>query len=200
MKKQTLFVIAMLLAVVILFITCNPDEGRMEKEKYEASFRKNGVYENPEQYGQHLVTLMGCNDCHTPKRMGKFGPELDSVLMLSGRPAKRPLFDIDRKAMSGKGLTVTDDLTAWAGPWGVSFTANLTPDETGLAGWTLDQFKIAIRHGKYHGMENGRTLLPPMPWEMYKHMSDDEMAAVFAYLKTLTPINNLVPAPLPPTQ
>ena len=132
--------------------------------------------------------------------MGKFGPELDSVLTLSGRPAKRPLFDIDRKAMAGKGLIVTDDLTAWAGPWGVSFTANLTPDETGLAGWTLDQFKIAIRHGKYHGMENGRTLLPPMPWEMYKHMSDDEMAAVFAYLKTLTPINNLVPAPLPPAQ
>jgi len=200
MKKQTLFVMAMLLAPIIAFIACNPAEAGMEKEKYEASFRKNNVYESPEKYGEHLVTLMGCNDCHTPKRMGKFGPEPDSILLLSGHPAKRPLFDVDRKAMAGKGLIVTDDLTTWVGPWGVSFTANLTPDDTGLANWTLDQFKIAIRHGKYHGMENGRNLLPPMPWETYRFMSDDEMAAVFAYLKTIKPINNLVPAPIPPGQ
>ena len=200
MKRQILFVMATLLAVVILFITCNPAESNIERDKFEASFRKNGVYGSPEKYGEHLVTIMGCNDCHTPKKMGEFGPEPDSLLTLSGHPAKMPLFDVDLKATAAKGLVITNDLTAWAGPWGVSYTANLTPDDTGIGSWTIDQFKTAIRHGKYHGMENGRSLLPPMPWQMYRFMSDDEFAAVFAYLKTLKPINNLVPPPIPPAK
>jgi hypothetical protein len=202
MKNRSVLVMAFLAAVVLFFIKCG-NQGQDTatiREQLLKEFRKNSVYDNPEKYGEHLVTIMGCNDCHTPKRMGKFGPEQDSVLMLSGHPAKMPLFDIDRKAMAAKGLIVTSDLTAWAGPWGVSYTANLTPHETGLANWTLDQFQIAIRHGKFHGIENGRNLLPPMPWDTYKYASDDEIAAVFAYLKTIKPINNLVPPPLPPAQ
>jgi hypothetical protein len=49
-------------------------------------------------------------------------------------------------------------------------------------------------------MMNGRDILPPMPWEMYKHMSDDEIAAIFAYLKTIPAVSNQVPPPVPPAQ
>ena len=53
--------------------------------------------------------------------------------------------------------------TAWAGPWGVSFTANLTPDkETGLGDWTEEQFIATMRTGKHQG--KGRPVLPPMPY------------------------------------
>ena len=56
----------------------------------------------------------------------------------------------------------------------------------------------AIRNGKYKGLENSRPLLPPMPWDMYRNFSDDELKAVFAYLKSTKPIRNIVPAPKPP--
>ena len=56
--------------------------------------------------------------------------------------------------------------TAWSGPWGVSFTANLTPDpETGLGRWTLRNFMDTIRSGRHMG--RGRPILPPMPWTAY---------------------------------
>ena len=202
MKNRSVFIVAFLAAITLLFIKCGNqgENSAMNRETLLKEFRQKNVYESQEKYGEHLVSIMGCNDCHTPKKMGKFGPEDDSLLTLSGHPAKMPLFEIDRKAMAARGLVVTNDLTAWAGPWGVSFTANLTPDESGLGGWTLDQFRIAIRHGKYHGQENGRMLLPPMPWYTDKYMSDDEMAALFAYLKSIKPIANVVPPPLPPAQ
>src|SRR5690606_28954878 len=84
--------------------------------------------------------------------------------------------------------------TAWAGPWGVSFTANLTPDrETGLGKWTLRNFVETIRTGRHLG--RGRAILPPMPIPMYKHMTDDDLAAVFAYLQSIPPVRNKVPSP-----
>ena len=88
-------------------------------------------------------------------------------------------------------------LTAWAGPWGVSFTANLTPDkETGLGKWTLRNFKDTIRSGRHLG--RGRPILPPMPIAMYKHMTDEDLEAVFSYLQSIPAISNRVPEPLPP--
>lgn len=198
MKNQPLFIAAV--AAIAFFADCNPQEDAAKQQKAAADFKKTNVYGSMEAYGGHLVTIMGCNDCHTPKKMGPHGPELDSTLLMSGHPAGMPAIQVDRKAMAGAGLIVTRDLTEWVGPWGVSYTANLTPDETGLASWTLDQFKIALRQGKYHGIQNGRMLLPPMPWDMIRHLSDDEMAAVFAYLKSLPPVSNLVPPPLPPAR
>jgi hypothetical protein len=92
---------------------------------------------------------------------------------------------------------VSPTFTAWVGPWGVSFTANLTPDQnTGLGVWTEEMFIQAIREGKHMG--NGRPILPPMPWEMFRQMTDDDLKAVFAYLRTLKPISNHVPDPIPP--
>jgi len=149
--------------------------------------------------GQYLVTIGACHDCHTPKIMTAAGPVLDSTRLLSGHPAQRatPAFPAGVIAPDRWGAVTNNDLTAWAGPWGVSYTANLTPDRTGLAGWTSDVFIKTIRSGKHAGV--GRALLPPMPWPMYAHMTDDDLRAVFAYLQSLPPVSNLVPAPVPPT-
>jgi hypothetical protein len=106
--------------------------------------------------------------------------------------------DINRKELETKVVVVNLLLTEWSGPWGVSYTANLTPDDTGIGSWSEEQFFKAIRHGKFKGLDGSRTLLPPMPWEMYRHMTDGELSAIFAYLKSIKPVNNLVPPPLPP--
>lgn len=155
-------------------------------------------YQSLEEYGEHLVMIAGCHDCHTPKKMGPHGPELDFDLALSGHPSDLPLPELDRKDLENKGVAATQTLTAWVGPWGISYTANLTSDETGIGSWTEDQFFIAIREGKYKGMRNARTLLPPMPWEMFKEMNDQEIKAIFAYLKSTQPISNVVPNAEPP--
>ena len=85
----------------------------------------------------------------------------------------------------------------WIRSWGISFTANLTPDEeTGLGRWTFRNFKDTIRTGRHMG--RGRAILPPMPIPMYKHMTDDDLEAVFSYLRTIPAIKNRVPEPLPP--
>ena len=90
------------------------------------------------------------------------------------------------------------DLTAAAGPWGITFAGNLTPDETGIGNWTEEQFAKAFTEGKSKGLDNGRMLLPPMPLENYKDMKAEDVSAIFSYLKSLTPVKNVVPAPIPP--
>jgi hypothetical protein len=87
------------------------------------------------------------------------------------------------------------DLTSAVGPWGMSFAANLTSDETGTGNWTEENFLRAIRKGKYKGLETSRPLLPPMPWFAYKNMNDEDLKSIFAYLKTTKPVENVVPAP-----
>jgi hypothetical protein len=87
--------------------------------------------------------------------------------------------------------------TAWAGPWGVSFTANLTPDpETGLGRWTDQQFIDTMRSGRRMG--RGRELLPPMPWQSLTAATDQDLKAIFAYLQSLPAIKNQRPEPTPP--
>lgn len=90
------------------------------------------------------------------------------------------------------------DLTAAAGPWGVSFAANITPDETGTGNWTEEQFKKAITQGKFKGLDGGRLLLPPMPWPDFASLKDDDVHAIFMYLKSIKPVRNIVPAPVTP--
>jgi len=170
-----------------------------EEEALSTSRSNFNGFESQEAWGEHLVIIAGCHDCHTPKKMTSHGPVLDSTMWLAGHPANMPRIDVDRKEMEEKGLFVSMDLTEWVGPWGVSFTANLTPDPTGTGNWSEEQFMYAIREGKSKGIQGARTLLPPMPWEMIRQMTDDELKAIFAYLKTIKPINNLVPAPVPPT-
>jgi hypothetical protein len=148
--------------------------------------------------GEYLVTTMGCNDCHSPKSMGPQGPQIISELMLSGYPSDRPVLKADAENIKKGWVMLTGDLTAAAGPWGVSFAANLTSDPTGIGSWTEENFKRALKEGKYKGQPNGRMLLPPMPWTNFANISDEDVSAIFAYLKSTKPVRNVVPAPIPP--
>ena len=145
--------------------------------------------------GRYLVTAMMCNDCHTPWHVGPKGPEPDMTRMLSGHPAalKMP------PAPAAQGpwiVSMAATNTAFAGPWGVSFAANLTPDtNTGLGIWREEDFVKAIRTGKHFGVS--REILPPMPWPFIRTLTDEDLKSMYAYLRTIPPISNLVPDPEP---
>jgi mono/diheme cytochrome c family protein len=149
--------------------------------------------------GKYLVTVSGCNDCHTPWKTGAGGPEPDMSRMLSGHPEHIDLPAAPPLPEGPWQVTVARTNTAWSGPWGVSFTANLTPDaETGLGKWTLRDFTTTIRTGRHMG--RGRPILPPMPIPMYKHFTDDDLSAIYSYLRTIPPVKNRVPEPLSPAE
>lgn len=148
--------------------------------------------------GKMLVELGGCNDCHSPKVMTAMGPVPDTTRLLSGHPQNEPVTNVDPAMLNSKmWLHTTMDITAWIGPWGVSYTANLTPDpETGLGNWTEDLFIKALRTGKHMGI--GRPILPPMPWPSIGKSSDEDLKNIFAYLQSLPAIKNKVPDPVTP--
>ncbi len=152
--------------------------------------------------GKMLVIGGACHDCHTPKKFGPKGPEPDMDRMLSGHPADSPMLAPYQPAPGSPWVVATTaDLTAWSGPWGISFPANLTPDKvTGLRSgvWTEALFIKALRTGKHMG--TSRDILPPMPWDFYGKLSDDDLRAIWAYLGTIKPIHNQVPDPIPPPQ
>lgn len=152
------------------------------------------------QRGKYLVTVAGCNDCHSPKIMTERGPEPDPSRMLSGHNMNEPLPPMEKNAGKNGWVLFNMNLTAFVGPWGVSYAANLTPDDTGIGAWTFENFKTAIQKGKYKGMEGSRDLLPPMPWQMYRNMTEEDLKSIFTYLKSIPKVNNLVPAPKPPTE
>ena len=146
--------------------------------------------------GKYIVTTSGCNDCHTPWKMTEKGPEPDYSRMLSGHPQDMQVPPAP-KLEGPWNMTAAATNTAWAGPWGVSFTANLTPDpETGLGKWTLRNFKETIRTGRHMG--RGRPILPPMPIPMYKHFTDPDLEAIYAYLQSIPAVKNKVPEPIAP--
>lgn len=147
--------------------------------------------------GRYLVTTGACGDCHTPLKMGANGPEPDLSRALSGHPEGMPLPPAPTLPAGPWLVTVAATNTAWNGPWGTSFTANLTPDpETGLGRWSARDFKATIKSGRHLG--RGRTLLPPMPIPAYSQFTDRDLDAIFAYLKTVPAVKNRVPEPLPP--
>ncbi|AKD04032.1 c-type cytochrome [Pontibacter korlensis] len=197
MKKRLLFTSLVVFLGVMLLAQFT--KGRT-KEKAELASLEQLQQANKQQLqlGERLVYIGGCHDCHTPKKMTDKGPVMDFSRALSGHPAKLPPPDVDRKEIEQKGLAVTQTLTAWVGPWGISYAANLTSDPTGIGNWTEKNFFTAIRQGKHKGIESGRMLLPPMPWDMISHMTDEELRAVFAYLKSTKPIKNVVPPAQPP--
>jgi cytochrome c553 len=155
--------------------------------------------QSPAEHGKYLVTLGGCDDCHSPKVFKDTGPEPDMTRRLSGHPAadKLPPVPAGLIAPDKWGAVGSNDFTAWSGPWGTSFTANLTPDKTtGLGSWTADMFVKALKTGKHQG--EGRPILPPMPWQNFSQLKEEDLRAIFAFLQTLTPIQNAVPDPIPP--
>jgi len=171
------------------------DEKSIQKETASVAF---AGFESELKWGEHLVTVSACHDCHTPKKMTDHGPDIDSSLLLSGHPSQMDAPNVNRHELESKGVTATTDLTSWVGAWGISYTANLTSDATGIGSWKEEQFIYAIRNGIMKGLAGSRPMLPPMPWQMYKNMTDDELKAIFAYLKSTKPIHNVVPQPTPP--
>jgi hypothetical protein len=136
---------------------------------------------------------MGCNHCHSPKVFGPMGPVPDTTRLLSGHPSDMPLAKFDTATAKNWALFNVFN-TAVVGPWGVSFSANLTSDSTGIGNWTEAQFFKAMREGKFKGLDNTRPILPPMPWKDIGSATDDDLKAIFAYLKSTKPVNNVVPA------
>ncbi len=146
--------------------------------------------------GKYIVSTAGCHDCHTPWKMTPEGPRPDMSLALSGHPEA---FDVGPvpQLQGGWIASIAATNTAYAGPWGVSFTANLTPDrETGIGKWTARTFIDTIRTGRHLG--RGREVLPPMPIMVYRNFTDEDLTAIFTYLQTLPPVKNKVPEPRPP--
>ena len=150
--------------------------------------------------GRHLVIGGACHDCHSPKIMTQFGPQVDSTKLLSGHPENAPYPEIKLDALKpGNWILFAPDLTTFVGPWGMTFAANLTSDSaTGIGAWTETNFVNAIRKGKHMGLDNARPIMPPMPWENYNNLSDSDLKSIFAYLKTTIPIANRVHAPYSP--
>jgi hypothetical protein len=88
--------------------------------------------------------------------------------------------------------------TAFAGPWGITYSANLTPDTHGLKPWTEEMFVNAIRTGRHFGQPSARAIQPPMPWQQYSQISIEDLKCIYAYLQTVKPVSNVVPDYQPP--
>jgi hypothetical protein len=148
--------------------------------------------------GKVLTSFGGCHDCHTPKTFTAQGPEFDMTRAMSGRPATQTNPPVDKRALDPKyWMLMANDLQTFVGPWGISYAANLTPDDqTGIGLWTEELFVKTLRTGKHLG--EGRPLLPPMFIEGFKLMPDSDLKAIYAYLRSLPPIKNPVPGPVAP--
>jgi mono/diheme cytochrome c family protein len=180
MRTFKLALLAVLCATPALFIF------GAEKFKKTASA-------DPVARGKYLVTFGGCNDCHTPFKVTDKGPVPDMARMLSGHPHDTKVSMPDLKP--GPWFVATASMTAWTGPWGITYAANLTPDtNTGLGIWTEDMFLKAMRTGRHMGV--GREILPPMPWRGIASLNDDDLKAIYAYLRTVPAIHNEVPTPV----
>ncbi len=150
--------------------------------------------------GKLLVELGGCGECHTPKYNTGFGLKPVPGRFLSGYPADEPLPDLPYADFGTPGMEkvfYTTDGTIWVGRWGVSFSANITPDpETGIGNWTEENFKKTFRTGTHIGV--GRELSPPMPIDVYSKLTSEDIRSIFLYLQTVEPVKNRVPLPIPP--
>lgn len=195
MRKRTaiLFAAAGFAAgALILYGLQNPPPAEAPKPLYPpGKAEKMPASRTSVERGRQLVNLGGCNDCHTPKLPDG---RLDLSRELSGHPEGGPIPDEIENGASTNLL-----LTAWRGPWGLTLSRNLTPDrETGLGKWTLADFKKTIRTGVD---PNGEVLYLPMPIPMYQNLPDEDLTAIWNYLRTVKPIRNntrgrmLAPAP-----
>ena len=144
--------------------------------------------------GELLVAIMDCDGCHTPR--GLAGARSASSRRLAGHPEDLILPPPPDLGDGPWEWVASETATAYAGPWGITFSANLTPDTTtGLGAWTQSMFSRSMRTGRHWG--TGREILPPMPWEAYSHLPDGDLHALYVYLRSLPPVTNEVPPYLP---
>ena len=189
-SKTVLVLIAVSTGIII---ACNSSDNAATTT--ETSDTTSTASADPVSRGKYLTTIGGCNDCHSPKIMTVHGPTVDTTKILSGHPANSVLPPI----VKSDWFQMAPDLTAFVGPWGISYAANLTSDSaTGIGAWPEETFIQTIRTGKHLGNPNGRDILPPMPWQEVAKMTDEDLKAVYAFLQSLPPINNKVPAPVAP--
>jgi len=188
--KNIIFIVAV---VAMFFLVLIFQFGCAEESKDKALTQAEMI-----ALGKYIVTTSGCDDCHTPKIFTENGPVFDTTRRFSGFPEGETLPEIDMKMIQPGMWSMTDKhLAAWIGPWGISYSSNLTPDKaTGIGTMTEEMFVKCIREGKYMGV--GRPLLPPMPWDVYGKKTDQDLKAMYAYLMSVPPINNTVPQPTPP--
>ena len=194
MKKSDFIITTVLIAAAIILtsVLATATVGATAPEQKPAAAGKIAR-------GKFLVDIMGCHDCHTPWKVGPKGPEMDMSRALSGHPEDLKMPPAPALPPGPWMMAAAGTMTAWSGPWGVSFTMNLTPDkETGLGDWTLEQFIATMKTGKDRG--KGRPLLPPMPYFNLAKLSDEDLASVFAYLQSLPPMKNRVPQPIDPPE
>ena len=187
MRKTIYVLIGLVSIMATCIVSCNNSDTKKEATQ--------GVISNDSliKRGAYLVAISGCDDCHTPKKMGAMGPEPDMELRLSGYRSDVPLPPVDTNVIKKGWVLGNAELTGWAGPWGASFAANITSDETGIGSWTEEQFKKALTQGKWKGMDSNRTLLPPMPWQGFSNLTDEDVKAIFAFLKSTKPVKNIEP-------
>lgn len=179
-----------IIVAVLLGTSCtNPESPRAE--------RREPTHPELVARGKYLVDMMACHDCHSPKIMTPDGPVPDPERLLSGHPADEPGAPVDGNAGMDR-VVFNMGFTSATGPWGTSFSGNLTSDATGIGNWTEEQFRRAITKGLYKGIEGARPLLPPMPWQTFKGINDEDLHAIFTFLQSTKPVVNVVPAPLPP--
>ena len=147
------------------------------------------------QRGKYLVDTVGaCGHCHTPRA----GAEYNMDMYLAGHPANTP-YPRYNFSMMQQGIFVltSPQMSAFSGPFGTSFASNLTPDkETGLGEWTEKMFINAMRTGYHQGNTSNRKIFPPMPTKHYAQMNDEDLKAIWAYLRTIKPVKNEVSPPL----
>ena len=181
------YLIVLLGAAVLFFSSCQGESAKKEMSQQEMVER-----------GKFLVTVGGCDDCHTPKNFGPNGPELDMSRRLSGHPAGSVVTPVDTSLLHQYAY-FSHDLTTAIGPWGVTFSINLTPDnETGIGTWQPEMFINAMKTGKHLGVAEGRPILPPMPWQNMAQLPEEDLKCMFAYLKSLPAVKNKVPDPMAP--
>jgi hypothetical protein len=187
MKKALLLITVSLFAAGAFLAGC---KAKVDGAAPGADSSKAKTEMTPAERGKYIVNaIAGCNDCHTPWKMGPMGPEPDMSKMLSGSPEGMEMKPVKVDMPWAAAINIT--FTAFQSPMGIAYSKNLTPDSTGLGTWDETTFMLALRNGKHMG--NGRPLLPPMPWMVFKNMTDDDLKAIYAYLKTIPPVKNHVP-------
>jgi mono/diheme cytochrome c family protein len=134
-----------------------------------------------------LTTPVFQPDLSDPVKRGKF------LVDLVGCADCHTPIDNHRQVIAGMDFGGGQTIPA---PWGNFTSANITPDPTGIPYYDEAMFIKTMRTGSVNGV---RELNSTMPWMVLRNMTDQDLAAIFAYLKTLKPVRHRVDNSLPPT-
>lgn len=190
MKNKTGFITSAVTAFLLVFVTYGCTGYDLTDDSITLSEHV--------KRGEQLVNEARCHFCHTPSREMVNGEIPADGKILYGHPEDEGIPEIPGVPVGSQQwmeFLANLDSTVWAGPWGISFAANITPDrETGIGSWDEETFIRTMRTGRHAGID--RKILEPMPWEDYRQLSDEHIASIFKYLQTIRPVRNDVPPPI----